>query len=257
MKEKRQELARLCRVAVDRPRWQLGFAVVVSVWTLAWVVGQAFGEPSPLEVLPVRWAGLPTGWLDSTRGWFDGRTGFLAVAGGLLWAMTSPGRQASASFGWLAVMAAAEDVGYVAVRWALLVFAVFLVVMGLVSLTGRRAFVVDRLAVIPRDVARAAATAVALSAVVPLVAPGLALARLVGPYVTRPPRRRVGEPIVRPASAERPATGAAAGGTAVGTVGATAGATTGETAGELPKPVPAQRAATTLGSDFRIGSARE
>jgi hypothetical protein len=221
VREKRQELVRLCRIVVDRPRWQLGFAVVVSVWSLAWVAGQAFGGPSPLEVLPVRWAGLPTGWLEVTRGWFDGRTGFLAVAGGLLWAMTSAGRQASALLGWLAVMAAAEDVGYVAVRWALLVFAAFLAVMGLVSIAGRRAFVVDRVAVIPRDVARAGATAVALSAVVPLVAPGLVLARLVGPYVTRPPRRRVGAPIVRAASTERP--------------------TAGETPGELPEPVPAQR----------------
>ncbi|WP_367131105.1 hypothetical protein [Saccharothrix sp. HUAS TT1] len=221
MREKRQELVRLCRVAVDRPRWQLGFAVVVSVWSLAWVVGQAFGGPSPLEVLPVRWAGLPTDWLDATRGWFDGRTGFLAVVGGLLWAMTSARRQASALVGWLAVMAAAEDVGYVAVRWALLSLAVFLVVMGLVSITGRRAFVVDRIAVIPRDVARAGATAVALSAVVPLVAPGLALARLVGPYVTRPPRRRAGTPIVRAASTERRPVA--------------------DTPGELAKPVPAQR----------------
>ena len=222
MKEKRRELARLGRIAVDRPKWQLGVAVVVSAWSLAWVVGQAFGAPSPLEVLPVRWAGLPTGWLDATRGWFDGRTGFLAVAGGLLWAMTSTSRQGSALAGWLAVMAAAEDLGYVAVRWALLSFAVFLAVMGLVSLTGRRAFVVDRIAVIPQDVARAGATAVALSAVVPLIAPGLLLARLVGPYVTRPPRRRAGTPIVRAASAERPPVG--------------------ETPGELPEPVPAQRA---------------
>jgi hypothetical protein len=225
VKEKRRELARLCRVAVDRPKWQLGLAVVVSAWSLAWVVGQAFGAPSPLEVLPVRWAGLPTGWLDATRGWFDGRTGFLAVAGGLLWAMTSASRQASALVGWLAVMAAAEDVGYVAVKWALLSFAVFLAAMGLVSITGRRAFVVDRVAVIPRDVARAGATAVALSAVVPLVAPGLVLARLVGPYVTRPPRRRPGTPIVGPPSAERPPVGGTPGGTP----------------GELPEPVPAQR----------------
>jgi hypothetical protein len=221
VREKRQELARLCRVVVDRPRWELGFAVVVSVWSSVWVVGQAFGAPSPLEVLPVRWAGLPTGWLDATRDWFDGRTGFLAVAAGLLWAMTSARRQASALFGWLAVMAAAQDVGYVAVRWALLTFAAYLAVMGLVSITGRRAFVVDRIAIIPRDVARAGATAMALSAVVPLVAPGLALVRLVGPYVTRPPRRRAGAPIVRVPSAER---------------GHSAG-----TPGEVLKPVPAQR----------------
>lgn len=221
MREKRQELVRLCRVVVDRPRWELAFAVVVSAWSLVWVVGQASGGPSPLEVLPVRWAGLPAGWLDATGDWFDGRTGFLAVAAGLLWAMTSERRQASASFGWLAVMAAAEDVGYVAVRWALVTLAAYLAVMGLVSITGRRAFVVDRIAVIPRDVARAGATAAALSAVVPLVAPGLALARLVGPYVTRPPRRRAGTPIVRVPSAERthPA----------------------DTAGEVLKPVPAQR----------------
>ena len=221
MKEKRRELARLCRIAVDRPKWQLGIAVVVSAWSLAWVAAQPFGAPSPLEVLPVRWAGLPTEWLDATRAWFDGRTGFLAGVGGLLWAMTSPARQVSALVGWLAVMAAAEDVGYVAVRWALLALAVFLAVMGLVSLTGRRAFVVDRVAVIPRDVARAGATAVALSAVVPLVAPGLVLVRLVGPYVTRPPRRRPGTPIVGAASTERPPAGG--------------------TPGELPKPVPAQR----------------
>lgn len=228
MKEKRRELARLCRIVADRPRWQLGLAAVVSVWSLAWVVGQAFGAPSPLEVLPVRWAGLPTGWLDATRAWFDGRTGFLAVVGGLLWAMTSPGRQSSALVGWLAVMAAAEDVGYVAVRWALLALAVFLAVMALVSITGRRAFVVDQVAVIPRDVARAGATAVALSAVVPLVAPGLVLARLVGPYVTRPPRRRAGTPIVGPASTERSAPAPTPG-------------TTGETGGELHRSVPAQR----------------
>ncbi|WP_447006288.1 hypothetical protein ACRAKI_07340 [Saccharothrix isguenensis] len=221
MREKRRELARLCRVVVDRPRWELAFAVVVSAWSLVWVGSQVFGGPSPLEVLPVRWAGLPTGWLDATGAWFAGRTGFLAVAGGLLWAMTSARRQASALFGWLAVMAAAQDVGYVAVRWALLTFVVHLAVMGLVSITGRRAFVVDRIAVIPRDVAQAGATAAALSAVVPLLAPGLALARLVAPYVTRPPRPRAGAPIVRVPSAER-----------VHPVG---------TPGEVLKPVPAQR----------------
>ncbi|MFC5058998.1 hypothetical protein [Saccharothrix xinjiangensis] len=203
MREHRREVARLCRLVVDRSRWQLAFAVVVSAWSLAWVVGQVFGAPGPLDVLPARWAGLPTGWLDAAGAWAVGRTGFLAVAGGLLWAMTSPGRQSSALCGWLAVMAAAEDVGYVAVKWALAVFAVFLAVMGLVSLTGRRAFVVDRVAVIPKDVVRAGATAAALSAVVPLLAPGLALARLVGPYLTRPPRPAPA-PIARARSAERP-----------------------------------------------------
>ncbi len=196
-------MARLCRIAVDRSRWQLAFAFVVSAWALAWVVGQPFGAPDPLDVLPARWAGLSTGWLDAASAWAAGRTGFLAVAAGLLWAMTRPGGQVTAPLGWLAVMAAAEDVGYVAVRWALLTLLAFLAVMGLASLTGRRAFVVDRVAVIPGDVARAGATAVALSAVVPLLAPGLLLARLVGPYLTRPPRPAPA-PIVRPRSPERP-----------------------------------------------------
>ncbi|MBY8850585.1 hypothetical protein [Saccharothrix longispora] len=221
MREQRQELARLARVAVDRPRWQLAFTVVVSVWSLAWVVGQVSGAPSPLDVLPARWAGLPTGWLDAAAGWCAGRTGPLAVAGGLLWAMTSPRRQASAPLGWLAVMAAAQDVGYDAVKWALLVLAVFLAVMGLVSIPGRRAFVVDRVVVMPKDVARAGATAVALSAVVPLVAPGLALARLVAPYLTRPPRP-ARTPIARPASAERTRPAG--------------------TPGDLPEPLPVPRA---------------
>ncbi|MFC6094757.1 hypothetical protein Q5530_14620 [Saccharothrix sp. BKS2] len=203
MREHRRELSRLCRLAVDRPRWELAFAVVVSAWSLAWVLGQAFGAPGPLDVLPARWAGLPTGLPDAAGAWAVDRTGPLAFAGGLLWAMTGPGRQLPALLGWLAVMAAAEDVGYVAVKWALSAFAAFLVVMGLVSLTGRRAFVVDRVAVIPRDVARAGATAAALSAVVPLLAPGLVLARLVSPYLTRPPRP-ASDPIVRPRSAERP-----------------------------------------------------
>ncbi|MEU4802586.1 hypothetical protein [Actinosynnema sp. NPDC023587] len=192
MKEHRRELVRLARVVVDRSPWQLGFAVAVSLWSLVWVVGQAFGGISPLDVVrgPLAWAGVPVAWLDSVGSWCAGRTGWWAVAGGLLWATTTARQQWSALFGWLAVMFAAESVGYGAVHRALLTFAVFLAVVGLVSIPGRRAFVVDRIALIPKDVARAAATALALSAVVPLIAPGLVIAGLLKPYVTRPPRSR-------------------------------------------------------------------
>ncbi|GAA0258687.1 hypothetical protein GCM10010492_69580 [Saccharothrix mutabilis subsp. mutabilis] len=192
VKEQRRELVRLCRCAVDRPRWQLGLAVVVSVWSLAWVAGQPFGGPSPVDVAraPLAWAGVPVGWLDAVAAWCAGRTGWLAPVGGLLWAMTTTRRQLPALGGWLAVMAAAQSTGYGAVHRALLALAVFLAVVGLASIPGRRAFVVDRVALIPGDVARAAATAVALSAVVPLIAPGLVVAGLLRPYVTRPPRPR-------------------------------------------------------------------
>ncbi|MBM7810844.1 hypothetical protein [Saccharothrix algeriensis] len=192
MREHRRELVRLSRVAVDRPPWQLALAVLVSVWSLAWVVGQPFGAPGPLDVVDraLTWAGVPTGWLAHVGAWCAGRTGWLAVVGGLLWAMTRARQQLSALLGWLAVMLAAESVGYGAVHRALLTFAVFAAVLGVVSIPGRRAFVVDRIAIIPKDVGRAAATALALSAVVPLIAPGLVIAGLLKPYVTRPPRSR-------------------------------------------------------------------
>ncbi|MEU5695667.1 hypothetical protein [Actinosynnema sp. NPDC020468] len=197
--EHRRELARLCRCAADRPRRQLVLAVLVSVWSLSWVLGQAYGSPSPVDVVraPVAWAGLPTGWLEAASGWLEGRSGFLAITAGLLWAMTTTRRQGSALLGWLAVMLAAESVGYGAVHRALLTLGVFLGAVVLASLLGRRAFVVDRIALVPKDVLRAAATAVALSAVVPLVAPGLAVAGLLRPYVTRPPVRRVVEVNIR------------------------------------------------------------
>ncbi|MBB4967789.1 hypothetical protein [Saccharothrix violaceirubra] len=195
MKEHRRELVRLCRVAIDRPRPQLVVAVLVSTWSLGWVVGQVRSHPSPLDVLaaPLEWAAVPTGWLAAVDAWLTGRTAFLAVAGGLLWAMTTPRRQGGAVLGWIAVMLAAESVGYGAVHRALLTLAVFLFVLVVLSVPGRRAFVVDRIALIPGDVLRAAATALALAAVVPLLAPGLLVAALLGPYVTRPPRARVVE----------------------------------------------------------------
>ncbi|GAA2675575.1 hypothetical protein GCM10010428_37330 [Actinosynnema pretiosum subsp. pretiosum] len=187
-----------------RPRWQLVAAAVVSVWSLAWVIGQVLHQPSPLDVLAsaARWAGVPVGWLEAVADWCGGRTGFLAVVGGLLWAVTTERRQGRALLGWVAVMLAAESVGYGAVRHALLALGGFLLVVVVLSIPGRRAFVVDRVALIPRDVLRAGSTALALAAVVPLVAPGLALAGLLSPYVTRPPRPRAPVTPVRADAAE-------------------------------------------------------
>ncbi|MEV0681216.1 hypothetical protein AB0I60_32330 [Actinosynnema sp. NPDC050436] len=203
MKEHRRELERLARVVVDRSPWQLGPALLVSAWALVWVVGQVFGPLGPLDVVraPLRWAGVPVGWVDAVGAWCAGRTGWLAVVGGLAWAMTTARQQVSAVLGWVCVMCAAESVGYGAVHRALLTFAVFLAVVGVLSIPGRRAFVVDRIAIIPKDVARAAATSVALSAVVPLIAPGVVVAGLLKPYVTRPPRSR-SEPKEQPVAAK-------------------------------------------------------
>ncbi|WP_143760658.1 hypothetical protein [Actinosynnema mirum] len=204
MREHRRELVRLCRCAVARPRRQLVAAAVVSVWSLAWVVGQVLHRPSPLDVVAsaVGWAGAPVGWLEAVADWCGGRTGFLAVVGGLLWAVTTERRQGRALLGWVAVMLAAESVGYGAVRHALLALGGFLLVVVVLSIPGRRAFVVDRVALIPRDVLRAGSTALALAAVVPLVAPGLAVAGLLSPYVTRPPRPRAPVTPVRADAAE-------------------------------------------------------
>ena len=195
VKEHRRELARLCRCVLNRPRRQLVVAVVVSAWSCAWILGQLDGTPtSPLAVLraPIDWAGIPIAWLDAVGEWIRGRQDVLAglaIVAGLLWAVTTERGQLSASTGWLAVLVAAEAIGYAAaVHRALLTLAVVIVLFALLSLLGRRTFVVDRIALLPKDVLRTGATAIALSAVVPLIAPGLLVAGLVRPYVTRPPR---------------------------------------------------------------------
>lgn len=195
----RAEIARLARCVVRRPRWQLVLAVVLSVWTLAWVLGQLADTPlTPLGVLA--WTGVP---LDSASVWAQERAGvlaWLATLGGLSWAATTEQGQLPALVGWFAVLIAGEAAGYQhAVQRAMLSMVVFLTVLAAVSLTGRRAFVVDRVAVMPKDVMRAAVTAAVLTAVVPLIAPGLALVRLIRPYVTKPPRplRRVEAPLLR------------------------------------------------------------
>lgn len=170
-------------------------AVVVSSWALASILGQVGGSPtSPLGVLraPVDWAGIPVGWLDAVRGWITGRQDVLAglaVVAGLLWAVTTERAQLPALAGWLAVLVAIEAVGYpTAVRGALGTLVVFVGVLAVLALPGRRGMVVDRIALLPKDVLRTGATAVALSAVVPLIAPGLVLVGLLRPYATRPPR---------------------------------------------------------------------
>ncbi|HWO63192.1 MAG TPA: hypothetical protein VNO31_24475 [Umezawaea sp.] len=194
MRDQRREFVRLCRCVVTGPRWQVVVAVVVSAWTFAWILGQVGGAPSPLGVLraPVDWAGIPSGWLDAAGEWVRARQGVLAglaVVAGVLWAVTTERGRLAAPGGWLAVLVAAEAIGYAAaVHRALVTLAVVIGGFALLSLLGRRAFVVDRIALLPRGVLHAGATAVTLSAVVPLLAPGLLVAGLVRPYVTRPPR---------------------------------------------------------------------
>jgi hypothetical protein len=210
MRERRKELARLCRCAVERPRWQLVLAVLVSAWTLSWILAQIAGPVSPLDVLreAVEWAGLPAGGLDAAGEWAGRRPrlfAVLAALAGLCWAATTERAQLPALTGWLALLAAGESIGYRnAVHGALIAMAVFLAAVAVLSLSGRRAFVVDRTALVPKDVLRAGATAVTLSAIVPLIAPGLLLVRLFRPYVTRPPRPDpTRAPIPRPRSGTR------------------------------------------------------
>lgn len=170
-------------------------AVIVSAWALASVLGQLGGAPtSPLGVLraPVDWAGIPVAWLDAVREWVAGRRDpltYLAVVAGLLWAVTTERAQLPALVGWISVLVAVEAVGYpAAMRTALATMAIYIAALAVLALPGRRRMVVHRIALLPKDVLRTGATAVALSAVVPLIAPGLVLVGLVRPYVTRPPR---------------------------------------------------------------------
>jgi hypothetical protein len=195
VRDQRREFVRLCRCVVAGPRWQVVVAVLVSAWTFAWILGQVDGTPvSPLAVLkgPIEWAGVPSGWLDVVAEWVRARQGVLAglaVVAGLLWAVTTERARLTAPTGWLAVLVAAEAIGYAAaVHRALFTLAVVIGVFALGSLLGRRTFVVDRVALLPRGVLHAGATAVTLSAAVPLIAPALLITGLVRPYVTLPPR---------------------------------------------------------------------
>jgi hypothetical protein len=197
MRTLRREVARIWACATDRSRGQLVLASVVSVWTLAWVIGQAVAPPMAPSDVPrslVSWAGIPVGWLDSVSSWAQdpGRWlvfSVIAVAAGLLWAATTERAQLPAVFGWLAVLVAAEGIGYhPAVFRAVIAMVAFIVVLVLISLPGKVSAMVNRIVLIPRDVVRAGATAAAMAAMVPLLVPGLVVVRLVRPYVTRPPR---------------------------------------------------------------------
>ncbi|ALG07603.1 hypothetical protein [Kibdelosporangium phytohabitans] len=197
MRTLRRELARIWACVTDRPRWQLVMACVVSVWSLAWVVGQAIAPPMAPSEVPralLAWAGVPVGWLDAVGQWAreDSRwwvfTVF-AVAAGLLWAATTERAQLTALAGWLAVMAAAEGIGYhPAVYRAIIAMAGFILLLWLLSLPGKVSVMTNRITLVPRDVLRAGATAAAMAAMVPLLAVGLIVIRLLRPYVTRPPK---------------------------------------------------------------------
>ncbi|MBP2319619.1 hypothetical protein JOF56_000004 [Kibdelosporangium banguiense] len=197
MRTLRRELARIWACVTDRSRGQLVLACVVSVWTFAWVLGQAVAPPmAPLDVPRglLGWAGVPVGWLDAVSQWArDPSRGWVfavvAVAGGLLWAATTERAQLTAVSGWLAVLVAAEGIGYhPAVFRAVIAMVGFIAVLVLLALPGKVSVMNSRVTLIPRDVARAGATAAAMAAMVPLLAAGLAIIRLVRPYVTRPPK---------------------------------------------------------------------
>jgi hypothetical protein len=189
-----RELVRLYRAALDRPRWQQALAFAVSLWTLAWIIGQFLAPqdgPTALDVLGQLAArfGLTGGtWAERLTETWQSSGGGLAVLGGLLWAATTERGQLPALLGWIAVMLGSERLGYQpAILLAVASMAGFVLVLWLAALTSRR--LVDRRAtLLPRDVVRAGVTAAALSAVVPLFAPALFLTRLGNPYVTKAPR---------------------------------------------------------------------
>ncbi|MGP4016471.1 hypothetical protein [Saccharopolyspora sp. 5N708] len=191
-----RELARLYHAALRRPRWQQAVAFVVSLWTLAWIVGQFVAAPDGPTALGV--LGQLAGRLGLTGGaWADRLTdtwqrsgGGFAVLGGLLWAATTERGQLPALLGWIAVMLGSERLGYQpAILLAVVTMAGFVVVLWLAALTSGR-FVDRRNTLLPRDVVRAGVTAAALSAVVPLFAPAFFLTRLGNPYVTKAPYSR-------------------------------------------------------------------
>ncbi|GAA4613827.1 hypothetical protein [Saccharopolyspora hordei] len=202
MRERRQELARLYRVALDRPRGQQVLAFAVSAWALVWILGQFAAHPdspSALDVLSDVAArlGVATGGWDErlAQAWQSGGAG-LAVLGGLLWAATTERGQAPALLGWIAVMLGAERLGYQpAVLLAVATMVCFVLVLWLAALVSGR-FPERRAVLLPRDVVRAGVTAATLAAVVPLFAPAFALDRVVRPYLVKGPRRTSSAPFV-------------------------------------------------------------
>ncbi|WP_461145662.1 hypothetical protein [Salinifilum aidingensis] len=193
-RNRRGELLRLARTALDRPRGQLLAALAVSAWTFGWIGGQlpAGAEPSAFDVLGAMLARLGLGgetWSAQLAAAWSTGAAALPVVGGLLWAATTERHQSPALFGWVAVMLGSEHLGYrpAFVLGAVALAAVIALLCGCAMLTGN---FVDRSPVlVPADVLRAGVVAAALTAVVPLLLPLQLGAWLTRAYVTLPPRR--------------------------------------------------------------------
>ncbi|MBB5923300.1 hypothetical protein FHR81_004367 [Actinoalloteichus hoggarensis] len=194
-----QEFTLLVRHAANRPRWQRVQAVIISLWSGAWILGQIGPAASRLSPLDVPGRALETVGVDirdalRSAGEFladpQRHTLLLICAwgAGLLWAATTERAQYTALAGWLLVMLAAEGLGYhEAVYRAVLGLVGFIVLLYLCSLPRRRVPVDRRARLLPRDVLSAGATASALAGIVPLLALGMLAMRVCGPYLTRPP----------------------------------------------------------------------
>lgn len=165
----------------------------MSLWALAWIVGQLLAPahgPSALGVLgelAARVGLTGGGWTQRVTETWQQSGGGLAIFGGLLWSATTERGQLPALLGWVAVMLGAERLGY---RPAMLVavgsMVGFVVLLWITAQISRR--LLERTTLLPGDVLRAGVTAAALSAVVPLFAPALFLTRLGNPYLTKGPR---------------------------------------------------------------------
>ncbi|GAA4018388.1 hypothetical protein GCM10022247_47400 [Allokutzneria multivorans] len=195
-----RDLTEVWTALVARPRAQLLVAVPLSLWVLAWVCGQFVeggAQWSPLDVVRSvtgRFGSPDPDWLAAVSAWLRdpvhrGLLGWFAVAAGLLWAATSARAQAPALLGWFVLMVAGEGLGYSpAFGRAAVAFLGFVTLLAVLSTPNRGRMIVRRVRLLPKDVLRAGVLAAVLSLLVPLLAPGLALARLLRPYLTRPAR---------------------------------------------------------------------
>ncbi|WP_246195699.1 hypothetical protein [Halopolyspora algeriensis] len=165
----------------------------MSTWVLWWVGGQFIvpeTAPSALDVLGElgnRFGLALSPWGRRVAQAWGQLAPLVSVLGGLLWAATSERGQAPALLGWVAVMLASERLGYQpSVVIALAAMVGFILLAWLCSLANNR--FVDRRPTAPsHNVLRAGVSAAALSAVVPLFAPGVFVFRLCRPYVATAP----------------------------------------------------------------------
>ncbi|MFB9909159.1 hypothetical protein [Allokutzneria oryzae] len=219
MAAKVRDLTEAWTALATRPRSQLLVALPLSLWALVWVGGQ-FVEGgarwSPLDVVRSvtgRFGAPDPGWLAAVTAWLrepehQQLLGWVAVCAGLLWAATSERAQVPALAGWLVLMVAGEGIGYgPAVLRAGCALVGFVTLLALLSVPNRGRMIVRRVRLLPRDVLRAGVMAAALSLMVPLLAPGLALARLLRPYLTRPARPDPSRPGVAVTGDRAPARG--------------------------------------------------